>query len=71
MTGFIKIIDFNGSKVYVNPSHVVSVRPEDHESFKDSGAVIKVNEGGSTTDYFIDAGDETRDVLSQLGIIEG
>lgn len=71
MTAFVKIIDLNGSKVYVNPSHIVSVRPGDFESFIKSGAVITVSAGSGNTDYFTSAGAETRAVLGQLGINGG
>ncbi|QOY62864.1 hypothetical protein INQ40_00645 [Lysobacter sp. H21R4] len=71
MSGFIKVIDYHNNKVYINACYIISVRPDDHRSFKDSGTVIKVQEGAGTVDYSINAGNETQDALHSLGIKEG
>ena len=68
MSKFVKVVDGNGSKIYINSDHVVSVRPEDHESFVDSGAVISYLAGAETQSRVIAPGRDTNEVLHALDI---
>lgn len=68
MTDFVKVVDQNGSKIYINSAYIISVRPEDHQSFVASGAVITFQLGSEVANRVIDVGETTHHVLDDLGI---
>ena len=70
MTQYLKIVDLEGDMQYVNPHWIVSIRPGNRKSFRESGAEIKVNDGVTTKSLFTQAGEETQPVLAFLGIDE-
>ena len=68
MKPFLKIVDADGDMLYVSPQWVVSIRPGNRKSFRDSGAEIKVTDGVETKNYFTAAGEATDTVVSWLGV---
>ena len=68
MSKFVKVVDGNGSKIYLNISHVVSVHPENSESFGDSGAVISYQYGAEIRSRVIAPGRDTNELLAAIGI---
>lgn len=70
MTQYLKIVDLEGDMQYVNPQWIVSIRPGNRKSFRESGAEIKVNDGIATKSLFTQAGAATQPVLAFLGIDE-
>jgi hypothetical protein len=68
MKPFLKIVDLDGDIVYVSPHWVVSIRPSNRKSFRDSGAEIKVTDSVETKTYFTGPGETTDAVVSWLGI---
>ncbi len=68
MKPFLKIVDLDGDMLYVSPQWVVSIRPGNRKSFRDSGAEIKVTDGIETKAYFTAAGEATDTVVSWLGV---
>jgi len=70
MNQYLKIVDLEGDMQYVNPQWIVSIRPGNRKSFRESGAEIKVNDGIATKSLFTQAGAATQPVLAFLGIDE-
>lgn len=68
MSKFVKVVDANGSKIYLNINHVVSVRPQNHESFVDTGAVISYLAGAEIQSRLIAPGRDTDELLAAVGI---
>ena len=68
MNPFLKIVDIEGDMIYINSRWVISVRPGNRKSFRESGAEIKVNDGIDTKTYFTAPGAVTDSVVSWLGI---
>ena len=68
MTPFLKIVDPDGDMLYINPQWIVSIRPGNRKSFRDSGAEIKVTDGIETKAYFTAVGEATDVVVSWLGV---
>ena len=68
MTQFVKIVDDDGNKTYVNVAYIVSVRPEDGSNFASSGAIVTVLNGGDTRVYLVEAGASTNEILYATGI---
>jgi len=68
MNPFLKIVDLEGDMLYINTQWVVSIRPGNRKSFRDSGAEIKVTDGTETKAYFTAPGEATDTVVSWLGI---
>ena len=68
MKPFLKIVDLDGDMLYVGPQWIVSIRPGNRKSFKDSGAEIKVTDGIETKAYFTAPGETTDAVVSWLGV---
>ena len=68
MKPFLKIVDADGDMLYVSPQWIVSIRPGNRKSFRDSGAEIKVTDGTETKAYFTAAGEATDTVVSWLGV---
>ena len=68
MMAFLKIVDLDGDILYINPRCIVSIRPANRKSFRDSGAEIKVSDGIETKAYFTAPGEATDGVVSWLGI---
>jgi hypothetical protein len=68
MNPFLKIVDVEGDMIYINSRWVISIRPGDRKSFRDSGAEIKVTDGVDTKTYFTAPGTVTDAVVSWLGV---
>ena len=68
MHPFLKLVDLEGDMLYVNPRCIVSIRPGNRRSFRDSGAEIKVTDGIETRAYFTAPGEATDTVVSWLGV---
>jgi len=68
MNPFLKIVDLEGDMLYINPRYIVSVRPGNRKSFRESGAEIKVTDGIETKAYFTASGEATDTVVSWLGV---
>ena len=68
MTTFLKIVDLNGDTLHINPRCIVSIRPGNRTSFRESGAEIKVTDGIETKAFFTTPGEATDAVVSWLGI---
>jgi hypothetical protein len=68
MNSFLKIVDLDGDIVYVSPHWIVSIRPGNRKSFRDSGAEIKVTDGIETKAYFTAPGETTDTIVSWLGV---
>jgi len=68
MNPFLKLVDLEGDRLYVNPRYIVSIRPGNRKSFRDSGAEIKVTDGVETKAYFTAAGEATDTVVGWLGV---
>jgi len=70
MTSYLKIVDLQGDMLYVNPHFIISIRPGNRKSFRDSGAEIKVTDGTDAKSLFTEAGPATKTVIDFLGIPE-
>jgi hypothetical protein len=70
MNPFLKLVDLEGDMLYINPRYIVSVRPGNRKSFRESGAEIKVTDGVETKAYFTAPGEATDTVVSWLGVTE-
>jgi len=68
MNPFLKIVDADGDMIYVNSRWVISIRPGNRKSFRESGAEIKVTDGSETKTYFTAPGETTDVVVSWLGV---
>jgi hypothetical protein len=68
MKPFLKIVDLDGDMIYVSPDWIVSIRPGNRKSFRDSGAEIKVTDGIETKVYFTAPGETTDAVVGWLGV---
>lgn len=68
MNTFLKLVDLNGDCMHVNPRCIVSIRPANRTSFRDSGAEIKVTDGIETKTHFTEPGVTTDTVVSWLGV---
>ena len=68
MKPFLKIVVADGDMLYVSPQWIVSIRPGNRTSFRDSGAEIKVTDGIETKAYFTAAGEATDTIVSWLGV---
>jgi len=70
MNAFLKIVDLDGDMIHINPRWVVSIRPANRKSFRDSGAEIKVTDGIETKTHFTAPGEATDTIASWLGVEE-
>ena len=68
MNPFLKIVDADGDMIYANSRWVISIRPGNRKSFRESGAEIKVTDGSETKTYFTAPGETTDAVVSWLGV---
>ena len=70
MNPFLKIVDLEGDMIYVNTQWIISIRPGNRKSFRETGAEIKVTDGVDTKTYFTAPGETTDTVVSWLGVVE-
>lgn len=68
MNPFLKIVDLEGDMLYVNTQWIISIRPGNRKSFRETGAEIKVTDGVDTKTYFTAPGETTDTVVSWLGV---